>query len=243
MNSTIIFSHLFTISLLILVMLSGCDSELEPVRFGEVRVCFNAERSNPQDDINLNVSGTVITIEDRGAGTCTHSVTIEDEGGAQYTFGYSITDSFGVAEAISFEMSLSNKLNIDDQVEVLYRLSTPFGSTSGLTISDSEGLLVAVDRGAYDGALEEGDVPDLNIQKSAEFVAETEGGCIPTMGHSITFIADQEIDLIPVSSKEIMINDRPYEAIAIKATSPGTSSSCYESDTISYKAWALFRSP
>ena len=211
------------------------DSILPSIQSGKVIVC-----GNNQEEEDITFDGVITSVQDDMDSSCNYLFTVENMEGVQRTFGYSIQND--VRDTVSQVITLSNYISIGDKISVLYRYSMPFGSKSGLIVSDAEGVILAVDDGAYDGALNNDDIPGLIIQKDQDIVAQTDGPCIPKLGHSITFIGDEPVQLTPVSSGNLMIMDLPYTVMAIEATSPGTSNSCFESDTISYRSWALFRS-
>lgn len=216
---------------MILLFALACD--FDAVEEGSAVVCLDDERAMGGDDVDIELSGTVVN-QHAGA-DCTLNLEVEADDGTRYSVGWSLAD----AEA----QDLTPDFDVADgeRVSLLYRYRMVWGDAAGFVLRDAEGdVVAAADEGAWGSALEEGDVPGLAVSPG-EVVATEATECEPLEGHTLLFEGDDTVEIEPVGSDAITVGGAEFTAYALRATSWGEGTGCDVSDTTDTYAWALSR--
>lgn len=213
------------------LFLFACD--LDPVEEGSVVVCLDGDAAPVGNDVDLDVTGTVVGQSE--GGDCLVDLTIEQADGTLASIGWTLLDGEGNDLTPDFNVAEG------DQVSFTYRYRMVWGDVAGFVLRDAEGeVIAAADEGAWDNALEEGDVPGLAVSPG-EVVATEATECEPLEGHTLIFEGDNTVEIEPVASDTVTVGGADFTAYALRATSWGEGTGCDVSDTTSVYAWAINR--
>jgi len=223
--------------------LTGCGDSAStetPISTGTLTICEAGDGSSLDDefgeDMTLDISGTVIAINS-DAVECSRSITVENADGDSWTVGLSVTDDQGE------DVLLDIDLELDDTVELVYRSRLVWGEVKGFTISDSEGLVLAVEEGTWGGALEPELLEGFSTSRNDELLATEREECMVRKSYAMEFEGDESLTLQPYEEDFLFVNSQQMRAVAVASVVPGPGKSCTTSDTTDIHSWLLSRVP
>ena len=198
---------------------------------GDLSVCLDGRRDSTGNDVDIEVAGTVIALDDT-PGECSRSVVVDDGLGTVLHLGIVALDADG--GDITPDMGVA----VGDVVHAVYRYRMVWGDVAGFALTRDGALGAAADEGAWGGALAPDDLPGLAVTPG-DVVATERGDCLPVEGHSLVFTGDDTVEVVPVSSSSVDVDGSPLSALAVAAWGYGEPTGCDMSDTTDVYAFVV----
>lgn len=216
-----------------LLSLFACETAfLPPVPRGSLTVCVDSVGSSGTPPESLDFTAPLTAIGDSDCGT---TFTLDDGAGTAHTVAIAAADAEGAALAPNLADLVGTELSLQ------WRYAQPWGTVSGFTLSDVDGLVLAADEGTWGGALGDALPTGLNVMAGGETISFDDGQCGNRAGHSILFQADETVELEPVSQGAVTVSGVDLTATALLSDSYDEDAGCGVSDTTDAVVWALWR--
>lgn len=164
--------------------------------------------------------------------TISRVLTIEDAEGTQWSLGYGVENPEGGDDTPALDVDVGQSLSLT------YRTVQAFGSANGFVLEDDEGLVAALESGTWGPALEDGDVPGLEVTSGA-MIGTIDSEC-GTEGHfTWSFEGDSAVDVDPYTQDTVTIGGAGYTAMAVANLQWQGDVQC--TDLAGDEIWAVFR--
>ena len=160
-----------------------------------------------EDEAPVAFSGTLQEIREQ-SGTCTVEFIIND-GSTEHIVGFSILDNNNT------DVTPVPAWEVGNEVTLTTHIAFSFGFSSGMVLEDDDGVLFAVDEGAWGGALTGVDLP-FSIEQSENPVATEETECITTEGFAQNF---EDESFSPFSINDVELEDKPSLLLQLRPQS------------------------
>ena len=215
--------------MLLLALLTACE-QVHPPQSGRLTLCIPDDlRPSMEDEAPVAFSGTLQEIREQ-SGTCTVEFIIND-GSTEHIVGFSILDNNDT------DVTPVPAWEVGNEVTLTTHIAFSFGFSSGMVLEDDDGVLFAIDEGAWGGALTGVDLP-FSIEQSENPVATEKTECITTEGFAQNFEGES---FSPFSINDVELEGQAFTFVAIEASEFGPGSSCEVSDMSDVFSWAVLR--
>jgi hypothetical protein len=157
---------------------------------------------------------------------------LTDGAGDTWRFAYGITDGD--------ELDATPAMAVvpGDDVSVHYRAVLDFGSANGFVVTDSSGVVAAVEAGTWGNALRDGDIPGLVVE-TGSVLGEVDGDCGPAIHRDLTFTGDAVSALAPYTVGSVSVGGASLDAYSVINTTFDDRVQC--TDMAGTTSWAAFR--
>lgn len=213
---------------------------------GFVHACVSGPFDNPYEDPEYSsfwttsVSGTVVS---DAAGSDVGDTPLECYGFAHRVL--TLTDaegetwrfSYGVDDGDEQDVTPALDVSAGGAVTVTFRAVLDFGSANGFVVTDSAGLVGAVEAGTWGSALEAGDVPGLTVQVGDPY-GEVDTDCGTRVHDELVFVGDTSVTLAPFEVGSVSVGGVPLDAYGMVAT---RFEDVQCTDLAGNVSWAVFR--
>ena len=208
--------------------LAGCQETIEQ---GSLAFCSSFEISGP--DTITEVNGQVTAI-DADTVDCARSITVTDEGGTDHIIGLTVTGPGDADLTPTFDVA------IGDDVTLHHHFKQVWGTVEGFVLSDEQGLVMAVDEGAWGGVFDDTEL-GFSVGYSDEPFMTTTSECLSTDYHDVVFSADSPVVVAAGASDELRIDGETFTGTAVTAKRFGPGKKCEVSDMTNYLTWVVSR--
>lgn len=197
---------------------------------GNIQLCIAEDlRPSMETEEPMFVTGDLVNIRE-SSGDCAAELVFQVED-REHIIGYSILDPEGN------DATFIPEWNAVEEVTLSTHISFVFGMSYGLILEDSNGILMALDEGAWGGALRDATLP-FEVGQSENALSSNQGECITATGYALT-IGEEE--MAPFGEYDLDIDGQGFTFIAVAAVEYGPGTSCEISDMSDIFSWALFR--
>ncbi len=216
-----------------LLSLFACENAfLPPVPRGSLVVCVDGVGSSGTPPASLDFTAPLTAIDDNDCGT---TFTLDDGAGTTHTVSLAATDAEGAALTPDLSALVGTALSLQ------WRYAQPWGTVSGFSLSDADGLVLAADEGTWGGALGDAMPTGLKVMAGGDIISFDDGQCGNRAGHSILFQGDALVELEPVSQGDLAVGGVDLTATALLSDSYDEDAGCSVSDTTDAVVWAVWR--
>ena len=224
------------------VTLVACKRATD-IRSGELVMCLSNDGGtaiHPTASATWDVTGTVTGIQEVDGNAnplldcgddAGYTIDIEKTDGTTWTVAYGILDQDGDQAAPAPDLSMGETINLHfQQVE-----HAP--PARGIVIVDGNGLVLAMDNGVANGALDNEAIEGLVVRRGLD-VGQNKEDCGKRAGTQIEFRTGATVSLEPFTVSTVQLENQSFEVYAISAFY-WANPSC--EDSVDEMAWAVFR--
>jgi hypothetical protein len=203
-------------------------------------VCLGTDADVDLDQEVFVIDGVVVSDEasDRDIGTvvgCQQDparvLTIRDQDGNDWEVGYAWLDSDG------WDMTPAPSVSEGERVEILVRRGPSVDSlAAGFTLSDSQGVIYAMEAGHGEGGLAQGDISGLTVD-ATRAVGTVDNDCGEATSVAIDFESeDDHLSLYPGEDASMVVDDEVF--VTCNINSYESDDDCHDGGEVS---WVMFQ--
>ena len=220
----------------------ACKPEAD-IRSGELAMCITNDGGtavHQSATASWDVTGTVTNVSDSD-GADNPMLDCADDAGyfidVQKTDGTIWTVAYGILDQNGDQTAPAPDLTVGETINLMFRQIEHSPPARGMVIIDGQGLVLAMDNGIGEGALDSEDIDGLSVRRGPE-VGLNKDDCGKLAGSQIEFRTGATVSLQPFNISTVQMEDRVFDVYAISSFY-WAKATCEES--VDEMAWAVFR--